>query len=149
VAGGFRRLQSQVINKAWECRRRRRQGARDWDISRDPTTSAIRIPGIKQEKYFYVWLTRRSATSQHEDYCEKKGRIIRRLRKPDRGTEMIHFIGKDIIYFHTLFLARDARISGYKTPDQVNVHGFITVSGDKMSKSRGTGIDPLRYLDLG
>jgi methionyl-tRNA synthetase len=62
---------------------------------------------------------------------------------------MIHFIGKDIIYFHTLFWPAMLKFSGYKTPDQVNVHGFITVSGDKMSKSRGTGIDPLRYLELG
>ncbi|OLB63295.1 MAG: methionine--tRNA ligase subunit beta, partial [Nitrospirae bacterium 13_2_20CM_2_61_4] len=65
------------------------------------------------------------------------------------GTEMIHFIGKDIIYFHTLFWPAMLRYSGYKTPDHVYVHGFITVSGDKMSKSRGTGIDPLRYLELG
>jgi methionyl-tRNA synthetase len=63
---------------------------------------------------------------------------------------MVHFIGKDIIYFHTLFWPAMLEFSGYyKTPDQVNVHGFITVSGDKMSKSRGTGIDPLRYLQLG
>jgi methionyl-tRNA synthetase len=62
---------------------------------------------------------------------------------------MIHFIGKDIIYFHTLFWPAMLQYSGYKTPDHVYVHGFITVSGDKMSKSRGTGIDPLRYLKLG
>ena len=65
------------------------------------------------------------------------------------STEMIHFIGKDIIYFHTLFWPAMLQYSGYKTPDHVYVHGFITVSGDKMSKSRGTGIDPLRYLELG
>src|SRR5262245_5276926 len=65
-------------------------------------------------------------------------------------TEMVHFIGKDIIYFHTLFWPAMLHFSGhYKTPDQVNVHGFIGVSGEKMSKSRGTGIDPLRYLNLG
>jgi len=62
---------------------------------------------------------------------------------------MIHFIGKDIIYFHTLFGRAMLKYSGYKIPDHVYVHGFITVSGDKMSKSRGTGIDPLRYLKLG
>jgi len=69
--------------------------------------------------------------------------------KPGGGTEMIHFIGKDIIYFHTLFWPAMLQFSGYKAPDHVYVHGFITVSGDKMSKSRGTGIDPLRYLKLG
>jgi methionyl-tRNA synthetase len=62
---------------------------------------------------------------------------------------MVHFIGKDIIYFHTLFWPAMLEYSGYKTPDHVYVHGFITVSGDKMSKSRGTGISPLRYLELG
>jgi len=62
---------------------------------------------------------------------------------------MIHFIGKDIVYFHTLFWPAMLKFSGYKIPDHVYVHGFITVSGDKMSKSRGTGIDPLRYLELG
>ena len=63
----------------------------------------------------------------------------------------MHFIGKDIIYFHTLFWPTMLRFAGapYKVPDRVYVHGFITVRGDKMSKSRGTGIDPLRYLDLG
>jgi len=84
-----------------------------------------------------------------KNYCEKKGIAFDDFAKPDRGTEMIHFIGKDIIYFHTLFWPAMLEFSGYKTPDQVNVHGFITVSGDKMSKSRGTGIDPLRYLELG
>jgi methionyl-tRNA synthetase len=69
--------------------------------------------------------------------------------KPGAATEMVHFIGKDIIYFHTLFWPAMLEFAGYKTPDQVNVHGFITVSGDKMSKSRGTGISPLRYLELG
>jgi methionyl-tRNA synthetase len=61
----------------------------------------------------------------------------------------VHFIGKDIVYFHTLFWPAMLKFSGRKTPDQVNVHGFITVSGEKMSKSRGTGIDPLKYLSLG
>src|SRR6202040_1811468 len=66
-------------------------------------------------------------------------------------TEQIHFIGKDIIYFHTLFWPAMLRFAGppYRVPDRVYVHGFITVSGEKMSKSRGTGISPLRYLDVG
>ena len=64
-------------------------------------------------------------------------------------TEQIHFIGKDIVYFHVLFWPAMLKFAGYKVPDSVNVHGFVTVSGEKMSKSRGTGIDPLKYLQLG
>jgi len=145
------RLQSQVINKAWEWLDGEGDKALgDWDISRDPPYFGIRIPGIKQEKYFYVWLDAPIGyLASMKNYCEKKGIAFDDFAKPDRGTEMIHFIGKDIIYFHTLFWPAMLEFSGYKTPDQVNVHGFITVSGDKMSKSRGTGIDPLRYLDLG
>ena len=68
----------------------------------------------------------------------------------DPAVEQVHFIGKDIVYFHTLFWPAMLQFSGRKTPSQVNVHGFITVnSGEKMSKSRGTGIDPLKYLSLG
>ena len=85
-----------------------------------------------------------------KNYCDRKGIDFDAIVKPGSGTEMVHFIGKDIIYFHTLFWPAMLHFSGhYKTPDQVNVHGFIGVSGEKMSKSRGTGIDPLRYLKLG
>src|SRR5882672_8379837 len=145
------RLQSQVLNKAWEWLDGEGDKALgDWDISRDPPYFGIRIPDIKQEKYFYVWLAAPIGyLASMKNYCEKKGIAFDDFAKPDRGTEMIHFIGKDIIYFHTLFWPAMLEFSGYKIPDQVNVHGFITVSGDKMSKSRGTGIDPLRYLELG
>ncbi|MFM7010775.1 MAG: methionine--tRNA ligase subunit beta, partial [Betaproteobacteria bacterium] len=68
---------------------------------------------------------------------------------PASDTEQVHFIGKDIVYFHALFWPATLKFSGRKVPDQLNVHGFITVSGEKMSKSRGTGISPLRYLELG
>ncbi|MFD2273029.1 class I tRNA ligase family protein [Undibacterium arcticum] len=67
----------------------------------------------------------------------------------DPSTEQYHFIGKDITYFHTLFWPAMLHFAGLKTPDNIFVHGFITVSGEKMSKSRGTGISPLRYLDIG
>ena len=67
----------------------------------------------------------------------------------DPAVEQIHFIGKDIIYFHTLFWPAMLHFSGRKVPDRIYVHGFITLSGEKMSKSRGTGISPLRYLELG
>jgi methionyl-tRNA synthetase len=144
------RLQSQVVNKAWEWLDAEGDKALgDWDISRDAPYFGIPIPDLPG-KYFYVWLDAPIGyLASLENYCEKKGLSFPDFVRPDADAEMIHFIGKDIIYFHTLFWPAMLKFSGYKTPDQVNVHGFITVSGDKMSKSRGTGIDPLRYLDLG
>src|SRR6266513_783840 len=161
------RLQSQVVNKAWEWLDGEGDKALgDWDISRDAPYFGIPIPDLPG-KYFYVWLDAPIGyLASLKDYARKKGinfedyasaekaqlqeveHEVDPARKP-APTEMIHFIGKDIIYFHTLFWPAMLKFSGYKTPDQVNVHGFITVSGDKMSKSRGTGIDPLRYLELG
>jgi methionyl-tRNA synthetase len=146
------RLQTQVANKAKEwLEGKDDKTLADWDISRDPPYFGIRIPDIKEEKYLYVWLDAPIGYfASLKNYCERKGVEFDAFVKPDRGTEMIHFIGKDIIYFHTLFWPAMLHFSGlYKTPDQVNVHGFIGVSGEKMSKSRGTGIDPLRYLKLG
>jgi len=144
------RLQPQVVNKAWEWLDAEGDKALgDWDISRDAPYFGIPIPDLPG-KYFYVWLDAPIGyLASLENYCEKKRLSFPDFVRPDSDAEMIHFIGKDIIYFHTLFWPAMLKFSGYKTPDQVNVHGFITVSGDKMSKSRGTGIDPLRYLDLG
>jgi len=144
------RLQSQVINKAWEWLDAEGDKAlADWDISRDAPYFGIPIPDLPG-KYFYVWLDAPIGyLASLENYCERKGLAFADFVRPDSDAEMIHFIGKDIIYFHTLFWPAMLNFSGYKTPDQINVHGFITVSGDKMSKSRGTGIDPLRYLELG
>src|SRR5437899_10063155 len=122
----------------------------DWDFSRDPPYFGIRIPYIKEEKYLYVWLDAPIGYfASLKNYCARKQIDFDAFVKPAGGTEMTHFIGKDIIYFHTLFWPAMLQFSGYKAPDHVYVHGFITVSGDKMSKSRGTGIDPLRYLKLG
>ena len=146
------RLQPQVINKAKEwLEGKDDKSLADWDISRDPPYFGIRIPDIEAEKYLYVWLDAPVGYfASLKNYCEKKGLDFNAIVKPGSGTEMVHFIGKDIIYFHTLFWPAMLEFSGhYKTPDQVNVHGFIGVSGEKMSKSRGTGIDPLRYLELG
>jgi methionyl-tRNA synthetase len=144
------RLQSQVVNKAWEWLDGEGDKALgDWDISRDAPYFGIPIPDLPG-KYFYVWLDAPIGyLASLENYCERKRLAFADFVRPDGDVEMIHFIGKDIIYFHTLFWPAMLKFSGYKTPDQINVHGFITVSGDKMSKSRGTGIDPLRYLELG
>ncbi|MGB5081431.1 MAG: methionine--tRNA ligase [Burkholderiales bacterium] len=143
------RLQPQVANKAREWLEGEGDRALgDWDISRDPPYFGIRIPDIREEKYLYVWLDAPIGyLASLKNYCVKKNLDFEELLA-DPKTEQIHFIGKDIIYFHTLFWPAMLKFAGHKIPDHVYVHGFITVSGDKMSKSRGTGIDPLRYLDL-
>ena len=146
------RLQPQVVNKAREWLDGEGDKALgDWDISRDPPYFGIRIPDIAEEKYLYVWLDAPIGyLASLKNYCAKKGIDFEKFLQ-DPKLEQIHFIGKDIIYFHTLFWPAMLEFAGrpYKVPDHVYVHGFITVSGDKMSKSRGTGISPLRYLELG
>jgi len=144
------RLQPQVVNKAKEWLEGSGDKAlSDWDISRDPPYFGIRIPDIAEEKYLYVWLDAPIGyLASLQNYCAKRGLSF---EKTLGECEQIHFIGKDIIYFHTLFWPAMLKFAGapYKVPDHVYVHGFITVSGDKMSKSRGTGISPLRYLEIG
>jgi methionyl-tRNA synthetase len=146
------RLQSQVVNKAKEWLEGVGEKAlADWDISRDPPYFGIRVPDIAAEKYLYVWLDAPIGyLASLKNYCTKQKLDFEKLLQ-DPATEQIHFIGKDIIYFHTLFWPAMLNFAGrpYKVPDHVWVHGFIGVSGEKMSKSRGTGIDPLRYLELG
>jgi methionyl-tRNA synthetase len=152
------RLQPQVANKAREWLSGRGADAlADWDISRDAPYFGIPIPDAPG-KYFYVWLDapigylaslagyfasgKAAANGESRSFEEF-------LAAPD--TEQLHFIGKDIIYFHTLFWPAMLKFAGapYRVPDHVYVHGFITVSGAKMSKSRGTGLSPLRYLEIG
>jgi methionyl-tRNA synthetase len=144
------RLQSQVVNKAKEWLEGTGDRAlADWDISRDPPYFGIRVPDLKEEKYLYVWLDAPIGyLASLKNYCARKGLAFEKILAE---CEQIHFIGKDIIYFHTLFWPAMLKFAGapYKVPDHVYVHGFIGVSGEKMSKSRGTGIDPLRYLKLG
>jgi methionyl-tRNA synthetase len=146
------RLQPQVVNKAKEWLEGSGEHAlSDWDISRDPPYFGIRIPDIREEKYLYVWLDAPIGyLASFKNYCAKKGMDFEKFLADPRA-EQVHFIGKDIIYFHTLFWPAMLKFAGspYKVPDHVYVHGFITVSGEKMSKSRGTGIDPLRYLNVG
>jgi methionyl-tRNA synthetase len=152
------RLQPQVVNKAREwLSGKGDQELGDWDISRDAPYFGIPIPDVPG-KYFYVWLDAPigylASLQSYFDSGKAKANGEPRsfqefLAAPD--TRQIHFIGKDIIYFHTLFWPAMLQFAGppYKVPDNVYVHGFITVSGEKMSKSRGTGISPLRYLDIG
>ena len=157
------RLQPGVVNKAKEWLEGtgpggKEQALSDWDISRDPPYFGIRIPDIPEEKYLYVWLDAPIGylASLKNYFVSGKAKARGEARSfeaflQDPRTEQVHFIGKDIIYFHTLFWPAMLEYAGkpYKVPDHVYVHGFITVSGDKMSKSRGTGISPLRYLELG
>jgi methionyl-tRNA synthetase len=150
------RLQPEVANKAREWLEGEVDaagahvgGLADWDISRDEPYFGIPIPDAPG-KYFYVWLDAPVGyLASLKAHCAKRGLDFAAFIAPDADVEQVHFIGKDIIYFHTLFWPAMLKFAGYKVPDRVNVHGFITVSGEKMSKSRGTGISPLRYLDLG
>jgi len=132
-------------------------GLGDWDISRDAPYFGIEIPGAPG-KYFYVWLDAPIGyLASLKSYFSAGGPKARygEARSfdefmADPAVEQVHFIGKDITYFHTLFWPAMLQFSGRKLPNQVNVHGFMTVNnGEKMSKSRGTGLDPLKYLSLG
>jgi methionyl-tRNA synthetase len=150
------RLQPSVANKAREwISGSGDQELADWDISRDAPYFGIPIPDAPG-KYFYVWLDAPigylAALKNYFDTGKARARGETRsfeefLAAPD--TEQIHIIGKDIIYFHTLFWPAMLKFAGRKVPDHVYVHGFILLGGAKMSKSRGTGLSPLRYLELG
>ncbi|MCF8171387.1 MAG: methionine--tRNA ligase [Candidatus Methylopumilus sp.] len=150
-AQGNKHLQAEVLAKTreWLGSGDEKANLGDWDISRDAPYFGIEIPDAPG-KYFYVWLDAPVGyLASLKSYCAKIGIDFETLLDPNGTTEQVHFIGKDIIYFHALFWPATLQFSGRKTPDQLNVHGFITVSGEKMSKSRGTGISPLRYLELG
>jgi len=141
------RLQPEVANKAKEWLEGD-EGLGDWDISRDAPYFGIEIPDAPG-KYFYVWLDAPIGyLASLKNYFGKIGQDYDAFMA-DPTTEQYHFIGKDITYFHTLFWPAMLHFSGMKVPNNVYVHGFITVSGEKMSKSRGTGISPLRYLEIG
>ena len=146
-AHGKPRLQPEVANKAREWLDSE-GGLGDWDISRDAPYFGIEIPDAPG-KYFYVWLDAPVGyLASLKNYFGKTGRDYHAFMA-DPMTEQFHFIGKDITYFHTLFWPAMLKFSGNKLPDNIFVHGFLTVSGEKMSKSRGTGISPLRYLEIG
>jgi methionyl-tRNA synthetase len=152
------RLQPSVANKAKEwLSGKGDQALGDWDISRDAPYFGIPIPDAPG-KFFYVWLdapigylaSLKSYFDSGKARSNGESRSFEEfLSAPD--TEQIHFVGKDIIYFHTLFWPAMLQFAGapYKVPNTVYVHGFIQLGGEKMSKSRGTGLDPLRYLEVG
>jgi methionyl-tRNA synthetase len=133
------------------------EGLGDWDISRDAPYFGIEIPDAPG-KYFYVWLDAPVGyLASLKNWFDKGGPKAKHgdtrsfdEYMADETTEQYHFIGKDIVTFHTLFWPAMLKFSGRKTPNNVFVHGFLTVNnGEKMSKSRGTGLDPLKYLSLG
>jgi methionyl-tRNA synthetase len=119
----------------------------DWDISRDAPYFGFEIPDAPG-KYFYVWLDAPIGyMASFKNLCAKNGLDFDEYWKADSTTELYHFIGKDILYFHALFWPATLEYSGYRKPTQVFSHGFLTVNGDKMSKSRGTFITARSYLD--
>jgi methionyl-tRNA synthetase len=144
-------LQTEVFNKIKEWLTPNDDGVRDlgdWDISRDAPYFGIEIPDAPG-KYFYVWLDAPIGyLASLKNYLGKIG-VDYDAFMADPATEQYHFIGKDIITFHTLFWPAMLHFSGRKTPNAIFVHGFLTVNAEKMSKSRGTGLNPLKYLELG
>ena len=122
-------------------------GLRDWDISRDAPYFGFEIPGEK-DKYFYVWLDAPIGyVGSFLHYCRRTGLDFDRYWKPGSDAEVYHFIGKDIVYFHTLFWPAVLHGAGYRAPTAVFAHGFLTVNGQKMSKSRGTLIGARTWLE--
>ena len=158
-------LQPEVYNKIREWLHKKEDGSGglgDWDISRDAPYFGIEIPDAPG-KYFYVWLDapvgylaslknlldKARVEADIDEHAPNPSALTYEQYMADPALEQVHFIGKDIITFHTLFWPAMLHFSGRKAPDAVYVHGHLTVSGEKMSKSRGTGLDPLRYLALG
>jgi methionyl-tRNA synthetase len=145
------RLQPEVLNKIKEwftVDEHGHVGLADWDISRDAPYFGIEIPDAPG-KYFYVWLDAPVGyLASLKNLFDRTGRDFEAFMA-DPNVEQVHFIGKDIITFHTLFWPAMLHFSGRKTPTHINVHGFLSLGGEKMSKSRGTGLSPLKYLQLG
>ena len=127
----------------------------DWDISRDAPYFGFPIPGTDGQKFFYVWLDAPVGYfGSFINYIKKQELIKKSLDtdaflKPGGDTELVHFIGKDILYFHALFWPAMLQHAGFRTPSKVFAHGFLTVNGEKMSKSRGTFITAESYIAQG
>ncbi len=142
TAGGH--VQEEVQNKLKEWFD---AGLRDWDISRDAPYFGFPIPG-ESDKYFYVWLDAPIGyLASFRQLCDREGIDFDAFCQPGSEAEMVHFIGKDILYFHTLFWPAMLHGAGFRRPTAVWAHGFLTVNGQKMSKSRGTFISARDYLD--
>ena len=123
------------------------QGLQEWDISRDAPYFGFEIPGAPG-KYFYVWLDAPIGyMASFKKLCEKEGLAFDDFWREDSTAELYHFIGKDIIYFHALFWPAMLTGAGFRTPSAIFAHGFLTVHGEKMSKSRGTFIKARTYLE--
>ncbi|MCH8504444.1 MAG: methionine--tRNA ligase [Ectothiorhodospiraceae bacterium] len=141
AAGGH--VQSEVANKLDEWFN---DGLREWDISRDSPYFGFRIPGT-EDKYFYVWLDAPIGyMASFRNWCDRNGVDFDEYWKPDSEAELYHFIGKDIVYFHPLFWPAMLDGAGFRKPTKICAHGFLTVNGQKMSKSRGTFIMGRTYL---
>ena len=137
-------LQSPIANKLREWID---AGLQDWDISRDAPYFGFEIPGYP-DKYFYVWLDAPIGyIASHENLCERTGDDFDSYWQPGNDTELYHFIGKDIINFHGLFWPAMLASAGLRQPTAIFAHGFLTVDGTKMSKSRGTFIMASTYLE--
>ncbi|HPV31829.1 MAG TPA: methionine--tRNA ligase [Methylotenera sp.] len=137
-------LQGEAANKMGEWFE---NGLNDWDISRDAPYFGFEIPDAPG-KYFYVWLDAPIGyMASFKNLCDKQGLNFDEYWAKDSKTELYHFIGKDILYFHALFWPATLEFSGHRKPTQIFAHGFLTVNGEKMSKSRGTFITARSYLD--
>ncbi|MDH5435230.1 MAG: methionine--tRNA ligase, partial [Gammaproteobacteria bacterium] len=137
-------LQTEMDNKIREWFE---SGLKDWDISRDAPYFGFEIPDAPG-KYLYVWLDAPVGyMASFKNLCDKKGLDFFEYWGKDSKTEVYHFIGKDILYFHALFWPATLHFADYRTPDKLFVHGFLTVNGQKMSKSRGTFITARSYLN--
>ncbi|MDZ4210250.1 MAG: methionine--tRNA ligase, partial [Methylotenera sp.] len=137
-------LQGEAANKMGEWFE---NGLNDWDISRDAPYFGFEIPDAPG-KYFYVWLDAPIGyMASFKKLCQDQGLDFDEYWGQDSKTELYHFIGKDILYFHALFWPATLEFSGYRKPTQIFAHGFLTVNGEKMSKSRGTFITARSYLD--
>ncbi|MDO8933618.1 MAG: methionine--tRNA ligase, partial [Rhodocyclaceae bacterium] len=151
---GGERLQPEAANKLQEWLGAPGENKlTDWDISRDAPYFGFEIPGESGKgtgKYFYVWLDAPIGyMGSFKNLCAKKGLDFDEFWGKDSKAELYHFIGKDILYFHALFWPAELEHAGYRTPTKVFAHGFLTVDGAKMSKSRGTFITAESYLQQG
>lgn len=137
-------IQKEIKNKLSEWLS---SGLADWDITRDKPYFGFKIPDL-EDKYFYVWLDAPIGyIASHKNYCDKKNKNYLDDWKKESKTEIYHFIGKDIAYFHGLFWPAILEGAGLKKPNGVFCHGFLTIDGEKMSKSRGTFFNARTYLN--